>query len=206
MVKLADLCRWKNQNHGAIQPFSTHYRPGNRIRISVLCFEHRDDACCSPSCWRIFSIPSSGSWNESTFPARWGRCWCFWRSRPMFSGLGYLVVDRAEQFVDGLAALQRRPAPRHDGIRPPAVHGGKAGRGHCPCERKRACTASRAVEPPPVRAWLFHGVGSLYSILLVATFVPFLVFFMLAAKRRIWKATMELFPDEHQDARERGAG
>jgi predicted PurR-regulated permease PerM len=33
----------------------------------------------------------------------------------------------------------------------------------------------------------------------VAAFVPFLVFFMLAAKQRIWKATIELFPDEHQD-------
>ncbi len=57
----------------------------------------------------------------------------------------------------------------------------------------------RPAEPPPIRDWLFRGVGSLYSFLLVATFVPFLVFFMLAAKRRIWKATMELFPDEHQE-------
>jgi predicted PurR-regulated permease PerM len=59
-------------------------------------------------------------------------------------------------------------------------------------------TPSRTVEPPPVREWLLRGVGSLYSILVVATFVPFLVFFMLAAKRRIWKATIDLFPEEHQ--------
>jgi predicted PurR-regulated permease PerM len=44
----------------------------------------------------------------------------------------------------------------------------------------------------------------LYSILVVATFLPFLVFFMLAAKRRIWKATIDLFPEEHQE-RVRGA-
>src|SRR6202040_3279404 len=55
---------------------------------------------------------------------------------------------------------------------------------------------TRTVEPPPVREWLLRGVGSLYSILLVATFVPFLVFFMLAAKPRIWKATINLFPDD----------
>ncbi len=60
-------------------------------------------------------------------------------------------------------------------------------------------TPSRTVEPPPVREWLLRGVGSLYSILVVAAFVPFLVFFMLAAKPRIWKATIDLFPDEHQE-------
>jgi predicted PurR-regulated permease PerM len=42
-------------------------------------------------------------------------------------------------------------------------------------------------------------VGSLYTILLGATFVPFLVFFMLAAKPRIWKATIELFPDDQRE-------
>jgi predicted PurR-regulated permease PerM len=50
-----------------------------------------------------------------------------------------------------------------------------------------------------VREWLLRGVGSLYSVLLVATFVPFLVFFMLAAKPKIWKATIELFPDENRE-------
>lgn len=37
-------------------------------------------------------------------------------------------------------------------------------------------------------------LGSLYSFLLAAAFVPFLVFFMLAAKRQVWHATMQLFP------------
>jgi predicted PurR-regulated permease PerM len=63
-------------------------------------------------------------------------------------------------------------------------------------EEDRGRQPVRVAEPQPVRALLFRGVGSLYSILLVATFLPFLVFFMLAAKRRIWKATMELFPVE----------
>jgi predicted PurR-regulated permease PerM len=63
----------------------------------------------------------------------------------------------------------------------------------------RALTPTRIVEPPPVRDWLLSGVGSLYSILIVAAFVPFLVFFMLVAKPRIWKATIDLFPDGHQE-------
>jgi predicted PurR-regulated permease PerM len=113
-------------------------------------------------------------------------------------GLGYLVVDRANQFLADwprysavlrhattafdrqLTTMQKQvdaiaPAPEKGRTLPPGV------------------------EPPPVREWLLRGVGSLYSILLVATFAPFLVFFMLAAKPRIWRATMGLFPEEHQE-------
>ena len=49
-------------------------------------------------------------------------------------------------------------------------------------------------ESHPVRNALLDKLTSLYSFLLAATFVPFLVFFMLAAKRQVWHATMQLFP------------
>ncbi len=49
-------------------------------------------------------------------------------------------------------------------------------------------------ESHPVRNAIFARLGSLYSFVLAATFVPFLVFFMLAAKRQVWHATMQLFP------------
>lgn len=58
-------------------------------------------------------------------------------------------------------------------------------------------TGQRVVEVAeshPVRAALLSRVGSLYAFILAATFVPFLVFFMLAAKRQVWHATMQLFP------------
>jgi predicted PurR-regulated permease PerM len=116
----------------------------------------------------------------------------------LFAGLGYLVVLRADQFLadwpryssvlrhvttafDRQLALVQKGV---DAITPIA---------------DRALTPTHIVEPPPIREWLLSGVGSLYSILIVAAFVPFLVFFMLAAKPRIWKATIELFPDEHQE-------
>ena len=41
---------------------------------------------------------------------------------------------------------------------------------------------------------LLDRLNSLYSFLFAATFMPFLVFFMLAAKRQVWHATMQLFP------------
>ncbi|MGA7792896.1 MAG: AI-2E family transporter, partial [Candidatus Acidiferrales bacterium] len=121
----------------------------------------------------------------------------------IFAGLGYLVVLRANQFIADwprysevlrhvTTAFDRQMTTLEKGVEAiaPAPEKGR--------------TPLRTVEPPPVREWLLRGAGSLYSILVVATFVPFLVFFMLAAKPRIWKATIDLFPDEHQE-RVRGA-
>jgi predicted PurR-regulated permease PerM len=121
----------------------------------------------------------------------------------LVSGLGYLVVIRAEQFLADwprysgalrhvTTAFDRELTILEKGVEAisPAPEKGR--------------TSPRPAEPPPVREWLLRGAGSLYSVLVVATFVPFLVFFMLAAKPRIWKATIDLFPDEHR-GRVRGA-
>jgi predicted PurR-regulated permease PerM len=108
------------------------------------------------------------------------------------AGLGFLVAARANQFVADW--------PRYSAI---LRHAATA------VDRKLATVENQveAIAPdgekesPPVRSQtrparelLFLGVGSLYSIFFVATFLPFLVFFMLAAKPQIWKVTMELFP------------
>ena len=45
-----------------------------------------------------------------------------------------------------------------------------------------------------IHTLLIRWVGSLYALLLEVTFVPFLVFFMLAGKRELWHGTLELFP------------
>jgi predicted PurR-regulated permease PerM len=49
-------------------------------------------------------------------------------------------------------------------------------------------------ESHPVRTALLSRLSSLYEVVLAATFIPFLLFFMLAAKRQVWHATMQLFP------------
>src|ERR1700758_2351006 len=57
--------------------------------------------------------------------------------------------------------------------------------------------AARAdVRPDPgvVRTLIVRSIGSLYALFLEGTFVPFLVFFMLAAKREVWHGTLQLFP------------
>jgi predicted PurR-regulated permease PerM len=48
-------------------------------------------------------------------------------------------------------------------------------------------------ESHPVRDALVGRLSSLYGFILAASFVPFLVFFMLAAKRQVVHATMQLF-------------
>jgi predicted PurR-regulated permease PerM len=52
----------------------------------------------------------------------------------------------------------------------------------------------QVTESHSLRDAIVSRLGSVYSFVLAATFVPFLVFFMLAAKRQVWHATMQLFP------------
>lgn len=121
----------------------------------------------------------------------------------MFAGLGYLVVARANQFISDwprYSAILRHVTTAFD--RQLATVEKQVEAIEPAPEKGR--TQQRVDEPPPVREWLLRGAGSLYSVLIAATFLPFLVFFMLARKRRIWKATIELFPEEHQP-RVRGA-
>ena len=49
-------------------------------------------------------------------------------------------------------------------------------------------------EPCVVRNLLMRGFGSIYYMFLEVTFMPFLVFFMLAEKRQVWHGTLQLFP------------
>jgi predicted PurR-regulated permease PerM len=45
-----------------------------------------------------------------------------------------------------------------------------------------------------VHMLIMRGIGSLYALFLEVTFMPFLVFFMLAEKRQVWHGTLQLFP------------
>jgi hypothetical protein len=49
-------------------------------------------------------------------------------------------------------------------------------------------------DPGIVRTLIMRGIGSLYALVLEVTFMPFLVFFMLAGKREVWHGTLQLFP------------
>jgi predicted PurR-regulated permease PerM len=150
-----------------------------------------------------FLDPVVGVFERIHIPRALGALVVLFAVTAMFAGLGYLVVVRATQFLEDwprYSAVLRHVTTAFD-RQLATVEKGVDAIAPAP---ERGRTPPRAVEPPPVREWLLRGVGSLYSILVVATFVPFLVFFMLAAKPRIWRATIELFPEENQE-RVRGA-
>lgn len=55
-------------------------------------------------------------------------------------------------------------------------------------------TATTPAEPSVIHNLIMRGIGSLYALFLEVTFMPFLVFFMLAEKRQVWHGTLQLFP------------
>jgi predicted PurR-regulated permease PerM len=111
----------------------------------------------------------------------------------LLAGLGWSLIERVDQFgrdwpqyraplrsaVQAVDSQLRAFEMHVSEITPPAPHVG------------RVLTVS---ESNPVRDALLGRLGSLYSFLFAVTFIPFLLFFMLAAKSQVWHATMELFP------------
>src|SRR3970282_276220 len=76
--------------------------------------------------------------------------------------------------------------------------------------------AGRSITPPPGSAvekgtevvlrggnsWsaaVFHGLGSVTTIIFSLSFIPFLVYFILAEKEALSRKTRELFPGEYQE-------
>ncbi len=108
-------------------------------------------------------------------------------------GLLYMVYDRAEHFASDWpkysAVLKRAAAAVDRRLEELESRFSSIGPGE-----RRGLVAVPVAEGRPVRTLLLRGLGSLYSVLLFATFVPFLVFFMLVAKRDIWHGTLQLFP------------
>jgi len=144
-----------------------------------------------------FLDPAVGLLNRVHVPRALGAVLVLLASTAVLAGLGYLLLQRADDFASDwpryslvlhktavavnqrVASVEKRVAE----ITPQDEEGA------------RARPAVRIENSQPVHELLLRGIGSLYSILLVVTFLPFLIFFMLAAKRRLWLATLHLFPE-----------
>jgi len=143
-----------------------------------------------------FLDPAVGLLERIHIPRAVGAVLVLLASTAILAGLGYFLLQRADDFAadwpryslvlrKGAAAVDRKLASvekRVAEITPPE-------------EEERTRPAVRIENSQSVREALLRGIGSLYSTLLVVTFLPFLIFFMLAAKRRLWLATLHLFPD-----------
>jgi len=116
----------------------------------------------------------------------------------LIAALGWLMVDRMDQFGrdwpqyrapvrSALQAVQKKMEileQRVSEIEPQAHNAPKI---------------LTVAESHPIRNALLGKLNSLYTFLFAATFVPFLLFFMLAAKRQVMDATMQLFPPDERE-------
>ena len=107
--------------------------------------------------------------------------------------LGWALVERADQFSRDWpkyrAPLRAASADFDRRLESLEARVSEIEPGETPGPRVITVT-----DPHPVRTALVGKLDSLYSFLFAATFMPFLLFFMLAAKRQVWHATMQLFP------------
>ena len=103
-------------------------------------------------------------------------------------GLGTRVADFAEDWPKYSALLQHVATTVQD-----KIQGIEKASQIAPTGGAATGTAT-AVEPSLMRNLVLRGIGSLYALFLEVTFMPFLVFFMLAEKRQVWHGTLQLFP------------
>ncbi len=106
---------------------------------------------------------------------------------------GYVLYDRMDEFAANW--------PKYKGTLREAtgtIQGKISGIEGSVSDLTTSDSAPRAASPSQdgnmVHNLLLRGIGSLYALVLEGTFVPFLVFFMLAQKREVWHATLQLFP------------
>jgi predicted PurR-regulated permease PerM len=52
----------------------------------------------------------------------------------------------------------------------------------------------RLQQESPYEQFLLRGIGSVYAFTVTVMFIPFLVFFMLTSKNRLWEVSLNLFP------------
>jgi predicted PurR-regulated permease PerM len=111
----------------------------------------------------------------------------------LFAFVGWSLIERVDQFgqdwpkyraplSEGVAAVESRMAILEAHV------------SEIEPTEKSAPRVVSVSEPHPVRDAIVGRLGSLSEFFLSATFIPFLVFFMLAGKRQVWHATMQLFP------------
>jgi predicted PurR-regulated permease PerM len=108
----------------------------------------------------------------------------------VLAAVGYGLWTRTSDFAENwpkYSSVMRKAAG--------AVEGKIKGiEGQVSPEQGPSSTTTVQAGPSIVRTLIFRGVGSLYALFLEITFMPFLVFFMLAEKRQVWHGTLELFP------------
>jgi predicted PurR-regulated permease PerM len=93
-----------------------------------------------------------------------------------------------QQRLQQLAAQQAKPVPRRRRTAEPVLPPAPVQPGVVQEVRIRR-------ERPPLVDWLYGHLGSVYNTLLMASFVPFLVYFMLSWREHLQRSFLQLFDD-----------
>jgi predicted PurR-regulated permease PerM len=131
-----------------------------------------------------------------------------WEELPRFSQRISDIVEGARHKIDDMEANTYRmivPAKQQPQPVPPPQ----------PARRRRNPEPAQAVPPglpgsipevriheerKPITDILYERIGSVYQILLMASFIPFLVYFMLSWRDHIHRAFLQFFEGEHRVA------
>jgi len=144
-----------------------------------------------------FLDPAVGLLDRFHVPRALGAVLVLMAATAILAGLGYILIQRADDFAADwprYSYVLRKTAVAVD-QKVASVEKHVAEITPQEEEGTRTRPAIRIENSEPVHELLLRGIGSLYAIFLVVTFLPFLIFFMLAAKRRLWLATLHLFPE-----------
>lgn len=114
----------------------------------------------------------------------------------------YLVYDRIVAFMDDLPKFAARIKQIVAHIQVTTRNIQQSTSSMLPAAGDSTMPTVRLQQESPWMQFALRGIGSLYALTVTVMFIPFLVFFMLTSKDRIWTATLNLFSLERRQQAE----
>jgi predicted PurR-regulated permease PerM len=106
----------------------------------------------------------------------------------------YAIYDRAQAFFDEMPKLVERLKQITAHIQVTAHSIQQSTQNIMPASPEANLPTVRLQQESPWTQFALRGIGSVYAFMVTVMFIPFLVFFMLTSKNRMWEATLNLFP------------
>jgi len=114
----------------------------------------------------------------------------------------YGIYDRALDFMTNAPKLATKLKQITAHLQVTAQNFQQSTRTIIPSSADSNLPTVRLQQDSPWAQFLLRGIGSVYAFMMTVMFIPFLVFFMLNSKDRLWAATLNLFPREKRQQAE----
>ena len=106
----------------------------------------------------------------------------------------YVIYDRSQAFYDSMPRLMQRLKQVTAHIQLTAHNIQQSTQTIMPPSQESNLPTVRLQQESPYEQFLLRGIGSVYAFMVTVMFIPFLVFFMLTSKNRLWEVSLNLFP------------